>query len=188
MLMDAGYGATEMDKDSPLTPLFASKFKGRGQGLSAASGAVQVFSADITEESSQDQGNSASQVQEIGTVLLVDDDNLFLEITSVMLSRLGFTVLTAIDGVEAVETFHRHKDEIRLVLVDVCMPRMNGWETLLALRQIIPGIPVILCSGYSEERVMKEVHLELPQAFLGKPFGLQALRDTIRRTLRESEE
>jgi CheY-like chemotaxis protein len=105
-----------------------------------------------------------------------------------MLSRLGFTVLTAIDGVEAVEVFHRHKGEIRLVLSDVRMPRLNGWETLVALRQIISDIPVILTSGYSEERIMEEAHPELPQAFLGKPFGLQALRDTIRRILRETEE
>lgn len=122
-------------------------------------------------------------IQETGMVLLVDDDSIFLEITCAMLSRLGFTVLIAMDGVEAVEVFRRQKDEIRLVLSDVVMPRMGGWETLLALRQIMPGIPVILASGYSEEQVMEETHLERPQAFLGKPFGLQALSDTIRQTL-----
>jgi CheY-like chemotaxis protein len=129
----------------------------------------------------------ASEIQETGTVLLVDDDTIFLEVTSVMLSRLGFTVLTAIDGIEAVEVFRRYKNEIRFVLCDVAMPRMNGWETLLVLRQILPGIPVILASGYSVERVMEEAHSELPQAFLGKPFGLQVLSDTIRQTLRDTK-
>jgi two-component system, cell cycle sensor histidine kinase and response regulator CckA len=126
---------------------------------------------------------NSPEIRETGMVLLVDDDRIFLEITGAMLARLGFTVLVAVDGVEAVEVFRRQKDEIRLVLSDLAMPRMNGWETLLALRQIMPGIPVILASGYSEEQVMKETHLERPQAFLGKPFGLQALSDTIRQTL-----
>ena len=127
---------------------------------------------------------NSPEIQETGMVLLVDDDSIFLEITGAMLSRMGFTVLVAMDGVEAVEVFRQQKDEIRLVLSDVAMPRMNGWETLLALRQIMPGIPVILASGYSELQVMEETHLERPQAFLRKPFGLQALRDTIRHTLR----
>lgn len=128
---------------------------------------------------------NSPEIQETGMVLLVDDDRIFLEITRAMLSMLGFTVLIAMDGLEAVEVFRQYKDEIRLVLSDVAMPRMNGWETLFALRQIMPGIPVILASGYSEEQVMKETHLERPQAFLGKPFGLLALRDSIRQTLGE---
>lgn len=126
------------------------------------------------------------EIREIGMVLLVDDDSIFLEIAGAMLSRLGFSVLTAMDGVDAVEVFLQQKGEIRLVLSDVAMPRMNGWETLLALRQIMPGIPVILASGYSEEQVMGETHLERPQAFLGKPFGLQALSDTIRQALKDA--
>ena len=154
--------------------------------MSVAPGFMQAYGDDIRGESSLDQGTKVPEIQETGVVLLVDDDSIFLEVTSVMLSRLGFTVLTAMDGVEAVEVFRRHKDEIRLVLSDVLMPRMNGWETLLALRQIMPGIPVILASGYSVERVMEEAHSELPQAFLGKPFGLQVLRDTISQTLRET--
>lgn len=169
-------------------PLFTSKLNGLGQGLSAAPGFVQAYGNDINVENSPNQEAKASEIQETGTVLLVDDDNIFLEVTSVMLSRLGFTVLTASDGIEAVEMFHRHKNEIRFVLCDVAMPRMNGWETLLALRQIMPGIPVILVSGYSVERVMEEAESELPQAFLGKPFGLQALSDTIRHTLRDTKE
>jgi len=105
----------------------------------------------------------------------------------VMLLRLGFVVLTAIDGVEAVEVFLLHKNEIRFVLCDVAMPRMSGWETLLALRQIVPGIVVILASGYSKEQIMREAQPELPQAFWGKPFGLRDLRDTIRRILLRNE-
>ena len=100
-----------------------------------------------------------------------------------MLAMLGFTVLRAMDGLEAVEVFRRHRDEIRLVLSDVVMPGMNGWETLTALRQIAPGIPVILASGCSENQVMDNACPERPQTFLAKPFGIHLLKDAIHRTL-----
>lgn len=116
-------------------------------------------------------------------VLLVDDDGIALQLTSTMLSMLGFTVVRAMDGLEAVEVFRRHRDEIRLVLSDVVMPRMNGWETLTALRQIAPGIPVILASGCSENQVMDNACPERPQNFLAKPFGYHVLKDAIHRTL-----
>ncbi len=137
---------------------------------------------------SLDQGTKARQCQEACKVLVVDDDAIALELTSVMLSMLGFTILRAMDGIEAVEIFRQHRDEIRFVLSDVNMPHMNGWETLTALRQIAPGIAVILASGYSFDQVMKGAHSELPQVFLRKPYEFKHLRDTIRRTLMSPEE
>ena len=104
-----------------------------------------------------------------------------------MLTRLGFTVLEARDGVEAVEVFRRHQDEIRCVICDLTMPRMNGWETLTALRKLSPDIPVILSSGYDEAQVMAGDHPERPQAFLGKPYQLNALSSTIHRVLANSD-
>jgi PleD family two-component response regulator len=75
---------------------------------------------------SPDQGSNVSQLRKASKVLLVDDDAIVLELTSVMLSMLGFTVLRAIDGIEAVKIFRQHRDNIRFVLSDVFMPRMNG--------------------------------------------------------------
>jgi len=63
------------------------------------------------------------------------------KMTELMLTRLGFTVLKAIDGIEALEVFKNHLQEIRVVLSDLSMPRMDGWETLTALRQLRPNIP-----------------------------------------------
>jgi len=82
-----------------------------------------------------------------------------------------------------VEIFQQHPDEIRWVLSDVTMPRMDGWKTLAALRKLSPGIPVVLSSGYDEARVMAGDHPERPNAFLGKPYQLKELRDTINRVL-----
>ncbi len=76
-----------------------------------------------------------------------------------------------------------HLDEIRCVLSDLTMPRMNGWETLAALRKLSPGIPVVLSSGYDKAQVMAGEHSERPNAFLGKPYHLKGLRETINRVL-----
>jgi two-component system, cell cycle sensor histidine kinase and response regulator CckA len=79
--------------------------------------------------------------------------------------------------------FRQHSDEVRCVLSDLTMPRMNGWETLTALRKLAPGLPVILASGYDKAHVMAGDHPELPQAFLSKPYRIQELRDAIGRAL-----
>jgi CheY-like chemotaxis protein len=100
-----------------------------------------------------------------------------------MLTRLGYTVLEAKDGVEALKVFKLHQDEIRCVLSDLTMPRMDGWDTLAALRKLSPDIPVILSSGYDEAQVMAGKHSERPNAFLGKPYQYKGLGDTIRRVL-----
>jgi CheY-like chemotaxis protein len=104
-----------------------------------------------------------------------------------MLSLLGFEVLSARDGIEAMEMFQQRKDQIQFVLTDFAMPRMNGLETLTALRQIAPSLPVILASGLSEEQVMEGIHHERPQAFLAKPYRFDVLRDTIHWALKEAK-
>jgi two-component system, cell cycle sensor histidine kinase and response regulator CckA len=105
-----------------------------------------------------------------------------------VLKRSGFTVYEAQDGVEAVEVFQQHRDEIGCVLCDLTMPRMNGWETLTALRKLVPGIPVILSSGYSEAQAMAGEHPELPEAFLSKPYEWTALKDVIVRFMRKPDQ
>ena len=118
-----------------------------------------------------------------GTILLVEDEELVRNMAAAMLERLGFTVLKAKDGVEAVEIFRQHQDEIRCVLSDLTMPHMNGWQTMTALRKLAPDIPVILSSGYDEAHVMAGDHPEWPQAFLGKPYKLKGLSDAIGQAL-----
>ncbi len=99
------------------------------------------------------------------------------------MEHLGYTVLEARDGIEAVEVFRLHSVEIRCVFCDLTMPRMDGWETLAALRSLLPGIPFVLTSGYGKEHVMAGDHDEWPQAFLEKPYQFKALGDSICRAL-----
>lgn len=100
-----------------------------------------------------------------------------------MLRRLGFRVLEAEDGANALEVFREHRAEVLCVLCDLTMPRLDGWETLAALRQMAPDLPVILSSGHSETRIMEGEHLERPQAYLCKPFELDRLRAVLDQVL-----
>ena len=112
------------------------------------------------------------------TILLVDDDPIVRNIGSLMLANLGFTVLNAGDGAEAVELFQSRQEEIALVLCDQIMPHMDGLQTLAALREIKPALPVILVSGVARDQEMLT-----GQAFLKKPYTTAALRQAVGQAL-----
>ena len=114
---------------------------------------------------------------------MADDEPGVRAAVTKALKRLGFTVLAAADGVEAMELFRQHQADIRCVFCDLTMPRMGGWEILTALRKLAPAIPVILASGYNEAQAMAGNHPELPQAFLSKPFEFADLRNVVSRVL-----
>ena len=201
---DDGGGITENDLTELFDPFFSSKFTGRGLGLPTALGIARSHGGAITVESElgrgstfrvylpelagpvaqkSEKGAARREIAGGGTVLLVEDEVTVRRITCAMLTLSGFTVLEAKDGIEAMELFRQHKDAIRYVLSDLTMPRMDGWATLEAVRQLAPGFPVILASGYDQSHVMAGNHPELPQAFLRKPFGLTGLLEAIRQAL-----
>ncbi|MHB8772483.1 MAG: nuclear transport factor 2 family protein [Syntrophales bacterium] len=208
---DTGGGIAPEDIEKIFDPFFSCKFTGRGMGLAVVMGIVRATEGVVTVESQvgrgsafrvffplsgevprrqpdqgtkQGDGKAAPREKgEGGTVLLVEDEEMVRDTAAAMLEHLGFSVLSARDGIEAVELFRRHEDEIRCVLCDLTMPRLSGWETLAALRGIAPDIPVILASGYDESRVMAGDHSEWPQAFLGKPYTIKGLGDRLKQVL-----
>jgi len=114
-----------------------------------------------------------------GMVLLVEDTEQVRNLGVRMLEHLGWKVIAARDGVEGLEMFREHRDEIRFVLSDLTMPRMDGWATIAALRKIDPAVSIILASGYDEVSVMSADHPERPQVFMGKPYSIEDLRTAI---------
>ena len=119
-------------------------------------------------------------------MLLVEDEEMVRNMAETMIMRLGFNVLVAKDGVEAIEIFQNHQDQISVIVSDLTMPRMDGWETLSALRRIRPDIPVVLASGHDESKVITNDHKELPQVFLQKPYQKATLKDALARALNYS--
>ncbi len=201
---DNGCGFEDKDIETAFDPFYSTKFTGRGLGLSVVLGLVQAHNGVATVESTPGRGTTisvffpqsskqpsakpANQAKTMtrensGTVLLVDDDTIVLEITAELLSRMGFDVLTEANGIDAIETFKQHKDHVSLILTDYAMPQMNGLEMLSPLREIAPGIPVILASGYSEDQVMSSNHTEKPQVFLEKPYSLDDLKEAVNQSL-----
>lgn len=167
---DAGCGIEDEEIEKIFDPFLTSKFTGRGLGLPVVLGILHAHSGGLVVSSrrGRESGSvfrvylpvSAERVARppvvavnvaeteeahgTGTVLLAEDEETLRWTLKTTLTRMGFSVLDAKDGIEAMEVFRRHKDTIRLVLCDLTMPHMDGWERLAALRRLSPGIPIVL--------------------------------------------
>lgn len=117
------------------------------------------------------------------TVLIVDDEPEIREVGSELLSALGYRTITAEDGEVACRIYRERGREIRLVLLDIIMPRMGGRETFRALRKLTPGLPVLLSSGYSVDGLAQEILDEGANGFIQKPYGMSELARKIRGVL-----
>jgi DNA-binding NtrC family response regulator len=116
-------------------------------------------------------------------VLVIDDDEGMRDLATDILSRAGLQVLAAADGREGLEVFRAHVDEINLVLLDRTMPTMSGCETFQEIRKIHPSTPVVLASGYSEERAAAELAGAGLAGFLQKPFLPETLLDLVKASI-----
>ncbi len=198
---DTGCGIPPSILNRIFDPFFSTKFMGRGLGLSAMQGILRGHRAGIQIASEPGQGstftlyfpahNHASvqppppsadkPTREQGRILLVDDEEMVRRSTAMILKALGFDVLEAVDGLDALKQFETAQDAIDLVLMDLSMPRMSGSEAFVHLQAIRPGLPVILCSGFSEEEALRESFGQTtgPLGFLQKPFALKDLKKAL---------
>ena len=115
-------------------------------------------------------------------ILFADDDNSCLDISVQMLQRLGYTVLQARDGREAVEVYKNNQDSVDLVILDMKMPH-NGGHTFDQLKKINAGLRIILTSGFTEDYRIREFVKQGCKGFLQKPFDLKILSQKIRDAL-----
>ena len=201
---DSGCGIASKDIEKLFDPFFSSKFTGRGLGLPVVLGVVKAYGGAVAVESRPGKGSTfrvyfpvsddevspqlehAAAVPVLegeGTILLVEDDDMLRKLTMTVLKNLGFDVVSARDGAEALETFRQPQEKFQFVLCDLTMPRMDGWQTLEALRKLSPEIKVILTSGYNEAQAMAGEHRALPDAFLGKPYKRDELIQAIGQVL-----
>jgi len=115
-----------------------------------------------------------------GTVLVVEDEPIVRTVTETLLSRSGYTVLTAPDGASALNILRDHPVGVGLILLDMTMPGMTSGEIVHAIRTLAPTVPILLNSGYTSNDTVKRMLEEgSVQGFLGKPYELQELLSTI---------
>jgi CheY-like chemotaxis protein len=184
-------------------PFFTTKEPGKGSGLglsmvygmaSGGGGFVQVesqvglgsiFSLHLPLKAPPVEQRSLSRNPSLeagsGTVLVVDDEPMVLAFSKEGLKRLGYEVLTAVDGLQACEVFQSHSGRIDIVLLDLVMPGITGLETCRRLREIRPSLKVILSSGYTSAEVVREARQAGAVGFIGKPYSLEDLSAALRR-------
>ncbi len=118
------------------------------------------------------------------SILVVEDEEELLDITKKILEKHGYKVITANNGEEAIALYSQHKEEIKVVLIDVMMPVMGGSASIQEIRKINPEVKIIAVSGLIEKDKLTEV-ADLTNAFLSKPYAIEKLLQTIHEVLSE---
>ena len=204
MVRDTGTGMDRKTMERIFEPFFTTKglAEGTGLGLASVYGMVKAHGGYIDVESKKGRGTTfsiylpASEKQipekkvtqgkiEKGheTLLLVDDEEMILEVSREILETLGYTVIQAQGGKEAIDLYRAHKDNIDMVILDMIMPDMGGGETYDQLKAINPELKALLSSGYSIDGQAKEILERGCDRFIQKPFNMKELSQGVREIL-----
>jgi PAS domain S-box-containing protein len=194
-VIDAGCGMSPDTQARIFDPFFTTKFTGRGLGLAAVWGIVRGHKGALKLQSEPGRGSvfrvllprskplaKEALAQEgpsfwrgSGTILLVDDDESVRSVTARMLESFGFTVLTASDRQQGLDTYARYHKDITAVLLDLSMPGMSAEEAYAHIRRIRPDARVVLISGHDEQQAVLRFAAKGLVGFIQKPFKAQEL-------------
>ena len=201
---DTGQGMTPEVQARIFEPFFTTKFTGRGLGLSAMQGILRahhggirvysevgqgttfklIFPAGLGEVPFEEDPSAESDWTGSGTILVVDDEESVRLVAAELLRSMGFEVVMAEDGLQALDRYRNSAVPIRAVLMDLTMPHLDGVETFRELRRLDPACRVVLTSGYNEQEAIQDFLGKGLAAFVQKPF----LRADLVRALQQALE
>ena len=203
---DTGVGMKEETREKIFEPFFTTKEVGKGTGLGLAmvygilkqnEGFINVYSEPgkgttfqiyfrLIKTAAVEGQKAIEALYPKGgteTILLAEDDVNLRELSVVVLEQMGYTVITASDGQDAVAKFMENKDRIQLLLFDMMMPKMNGRAAYEEIRKVMPKVPVLFASGYSPDMLREKDLIETGSAMIIKPMSPQALLKKVREML-----
>ncbi|NNG02271.1 MAG: transporter substrate-binding domain-containing protein [Desulfobacteraceae bacterium] len=203
-VMDTGIGMSQSTARRIFEPFFTTKKIGHGTGLGLASayGIIKNHGGIITVSSEKEMGTTfsiylpasdknvtediklpQSDLKGSESILLVDDEDISLSAVTQMLERMGYRVLTANSGEQALRIYAEAKNDIDLVILDMIMPDMSGRETFERLKELNTGVRVLLASGYSLNEQAKKIMGMNCDGFIQKPFTMEEIHGKIREIL-----
>jgi CheY-like chemotaxis protein len=200
VVSDTGVGMDAETLAKVFDPFFTTKEAGRGTGLGLymAYRVIERHGGTIDITSRKGEGTTVEIVlpaAEVpvagasadagpaephggGTVLLADDEEVMRDVAAEMLRGLGYDVVTASDGGRAVRVARDAGEELALVILDVAMPVMSGWEAAREIRALHPDLPIVITSGHDLETATNDTQ-GLADACLKKPYGIETLRQML---------
>jgi PAS domain S-box-containing protein len=204
---DSGCGMDDETKRRVFEPFFTTKFTGRGLGMSAVLGIIKTHFGALQFYSEQGLGTTfkvyfpaqnddscddtppAPATQESwrgsGTILLVEDEELIVLVAQAILEELGFSVIIASNGKEALELYQKNTKEVFLVITDIGMPVMDGYELCQQLKAQTPDLPIIISSGFQHVVVSSRVDPENIAGLISKPYNLDMMREVLKSVIDE---
>lgn len=203
---DTGYGISEENRSKIFEPFFTTKEIGKGTGLGMAiaygiiqqhNGFINVYSelgmgttvriylplAEAQQSCQTEENTQAGPQGGSETILLAEDDASVRNLTVTVLSTFGYKVIQAVDGLDAIDKFREHQNEIKLILMDMIMPKMNGKDAYDQISKIRPGVKVLYSSGYTADFIQNRGVSEDDIELLMKPVQPLELLRKIREML-----
>jgi len=204
---DDGKGMDEETKDGIFEPFFTTKFQGRGMGMAAVYGivknhdgwisvdselgkgtTVQIYLPAIEVEVEKPKKAKAEVATGSGTILMIEDEDVVIEVTQAMLEMLGYRVMVAKTGKDAIHIAETFDGQIDLALLDIKLPDMEGGKVYPHIMKARPDLKVIVFSGYSIEGPARKILDAGAQDFIQKPFSLATLSEKLKEVLEGKKE